>query len=58
MKKSRLKQNTKRSKKDIFKNREKSNTYQHKFSHYCFECELHPDDSKDEIETKLRKVHL
>ena len=33
-------------------------TYQHKFGHYCFECEIHPDDSAEEIEKELRDVNL
>ena len=33
-------------------------TYQHKFSHYCFECELHPDDNREELEKQFRELHV
>ena len=34
------------------------NTYLHKFGHYCFECECHPDDSAEELEKKMWNLHL
>jgi len=37
---------------------EKLNTYQHKFGHYCFELECHPDDDPRELEKELRDLHL
>jgi len=40
-------------KKELYKN-----TYQHRFGHYCFECELHPDDSPEELEKQMQDLHL
>ena len=34
------------------------NTYIHKFGHYCFECELSPNDSAKEMEERMRELHL
>ena len=34
------------------------NSYQHKFSHYCFECECHPDDSPTELEKTMWNLHI
>ena len=34
------------------------NTYLHKFGHYCFEMECHPDDSAEELEKQMLELHL
>ena len=34
------------------------NTYLHKFGHYCFECECHPNDSAEELEKQMWNLHL
>jgi hypothetical protein len=33
-------------------------TYTHKFQHYVFNMEIHPDDSRDQMEKQMRKSHL
>ena len=32
-------------------------TYTHKFQHYSFQMELHPDDSREEMENQLKNIH-
>jgi len=34
------------------------NLYQHKYQHYCFECECHPDDHPEELEKQMEELHL
>ena len=33
-------------------------TYQHKYQHYCFECECHPNDDPIELEKEMSERHL
>ena len=35
-----------------------NNTYLHKYQHYCFEMECHPDDSPEELEKEMEERHL
>ena len=33
-------------------------TYTHSFQHYSFQMELHPDDSREQMENQLKSIHV
>lgn len=33
-------------------------TYTHKFQHYSFQMEMHPDDSREQMENNLKNIHM